>query len=64
MTSCSQKPVQAIDLHIFVDANETGKPAAVYALVYQESFSKGLTIPRLELVPVHMAANLVDVRNA
>ena len=74
----AKEPVQAIDLHVFGDTSGTGTAAAVYAVPYQESGSnqgfvaakarlakKGLTIPRLELVAAHMAANLVDnVRNA
>lgn len=74
----AKEPVQAIDLHVFGDASGTGTAAAVYAVVYQDSSTnqglvtakarlakKGLTIPRLELVSIHMAANLVDnVRNA
>ena len=72
-----QEPVQAIDLHAFCDASASGTAVAVYAVVYQESRTsqglltakaqlskKGLTIPRLELVSTHMAANLVNnVRN-
>ena len=73
----AHEPVQAIDLHVFGDTSETGTAAAVYAVVHQESgidqvlvagkarlAKKGLTSPRLELVSMHMAANLVDnVRN-
>ena len=74
----AKEPVQAIDLYIFGDTSGTGTAAAVYAVVYQESSTnqglvtakarlakKGLTIPRLELVSIHLPANLVDnVRNA
>ena len=74
----AKEPVQAIDLHVFGDTSGTGTAAAVYTVAYQESDTKqglvaakarlakkGLTIPRLELVAAHMAANLVDnVRNA
>ena len=74
----AEEPVQAIDLHAFCDASGSGTAAAVYAVVHQESCTsqglltakarlskKGLTIPRLELVSAHMAANLVNnVTNA
>ena len=67
-----------IDLHTFSDTSGTGTAAAVYAVIYQETgvgqeliaararlAKKGLTIPRLELVSLHIAANLVDnVTNA
>ena len=73
----AHEPVQAINLHVFDDTSGTGTAAAVYAVVHQESgidqglvagktrlAKKGLTIPSLELVSMHMAANLVDnVRN-
>ena len=74
----AKEPVLGIDLHVFGDTSGTGTAAAVYAVVHQDSSTiqglvtakarlatKGLTIPRLELVLIHMAANLVDnVRNA
>ena len=74
----AKEPVQAIDLHVFGDTNGTGTAAAVYAVVHQDSSinqglvtakarlaKKGLTIPRLEPVSLHIAANLVNnVRNA
>ena len=74
----AQEPVQALDLHAFCDSSGKGSAAAVYAVVYQESgihqgllaakarlAKKGLTMPRLELISAHMAANLVDnVRSA
>ena len=73
----AHEPVQAIHLHVFGDTSGTGTAAAVFAVVHQESgidqdlvagkarlAKKGLTIPRLELVSMQMAANLVDnVRN-
>ena len=73
----AHESVQAIDLHVFGHTSGAGTVAAVYAVVHQESgidqglvagkarlAKKGLTIPRLELVSMHMAANLVDnVRN-
>ena len=65
--------ITAIDLHAFADASENGVATAVYATVFQETGTsqelltakahiakKGLTIPRLELVAGHMAANVVD----
>ena len=60
-------------LHAFGDTSGSGISSAVYAVITQASgVSKGLiaaksrlakknlTIPRLELVAAHMAANLVD----
>jgi hypothetical protein len=62
-----------IDLHAFGDTSGVGTSATVYDVVYQGSGTnrglvaakarlakKNLTIPRLELVSAHMAANLVD----
>ena len=74
----AKEPVQAIDLHGYSDTSGTGTAAAVYAIVHQDSSTnqglvtakaclakKGLTIPRLELVSIHIAANIDDnVRNA
>ena len=72
-------PVTAsIDLHAFGDTSGTGTAAAVYALLHQARglnqrllaakaclTKKGLTVPKLELVSVHMAANLAEnVKNA
>ena len=67
-----EEPIQSIDLHAFGDASAMGVSATVFAVVQQPSGSnqgfltaksrlskKGLTIPRLELVSGHMAANLV-----
>ena len=68
--------IQEVQLHAFGDASGYGVSAAVYAVVTQESgvtqglvtaksrlAKQGLTIPRLELVSGHMAANLaVNVR--
>ena len=73
-----QEPIQEIQLHAFGDASGYGVCAAVYAVVTQKSgitqglvtaksrlAKQGLTIPRLELVSGHMAANLaVNVRKA
>ena len=67
-----REPIEAISLHAFGDASGQGVAAAVYAVVQQESgvrqglvaakvhlAKQGLTIPRLELVSGHMAANLL-----
>ena len=70
--------IREITLHAFGDASGQGLAAAVYAVVQQHSVVKqgllavkariakeGLTIPRLELVAGHMAANLLtNVRDA
>ena len=67
-----------MELHTFGDANGSGISAVVYAVVKQHSgvsvglvaaksrlAKKNLTIPRLELVSGHMAANLIgNVRTA
>jgi transposase InsO family protein len=72
------QPVTTLHLHAFGDASKDGVAAAVYAVVEQASGTtqglvcsksrlakKNLTIPRLELVAGHMAANLVaNVENA
>jgi hypothetical protein len=73
-----QEEVTEIELHTFGDAFIQGVGAAVYAVVRQSSGTtqqlvtaksrlakRSLTVPRLELVGAHMAANLaVNVRNA
>ena len=73
-----REPVDAVELHAFGDASGRGVATAVYAVVSQASgvtqgliaaksrlAKQGLTIPRLELVAGHMAANAVDnVRRA
>ena len=70
--------IESIELHAFGDASGDGVSSAVYAVVRQPSgvsqglvaaksrlAKQGLTIPRLELVSAHMAANLIsNVRNA
>ena len=70
--------VLSLELHAFGDASANGVGAVVYSVVRQNGGStqrlvsvkarlakEGLTIPRLELVSAHMAANLVtNVRNA
>ena len=63
-------PIQTIQLHAFADASKDGTAVAIYAVVGQgkivergllvskSRFSrKQLSIPRLELVAAHMAAN-------
>ena len=68
----AREPIEAIALHGFGDASGQGGTAAVYAVVQQESgvrqglvaakarlAKQGLTIPRLELVSGHIAANLL-----
>ena len=68
-----REEIDAIDLHIFGDTSGAGTAAVIYAVVYQRSGTnqglvaskarlakKGLTIPRLELVSAHMAANLAQ----
>ena len=68
-----QEPVNEVELHSFGDASTKGVGAAVYAVVKQPSGStqqlvaaksrlakKNLSIPRLELVAAHMAANILE----
>lgn len=68
-----REPIDEIELHSFGDASGSGASAAVHAVVKQRSGAsvgliaaksrlakKNLTIPRLELVSAHMAANLAD----
>ena len=76
--TCAREQIEEIELHAFGDASNSGVCAAVYAVVRQPSgvsqglvtaiarlAKQGLTIPRLELVSVHMAANLItNVGNA
>ena len=70
---CYREEIQSIELHAFGDASEKGISAAVYAVAQQPSgYSVGIiaaksrlgkkdtTIPRLELVASHMAANLLE----
>ena len=73
-----QEPLREVKLHSFGDAGRQGVCAAVYAVVKQDSgvvqglvaarsrlAKPNLTMPRLELVPGHMAVNLaVNVRDA
>ena len=73
-----KEPIEGVVLHAFGDTGGSGISAAVYVVITEASgVSKGLiaaksrlakknlTIPRLELVSAHMAANLVDnVRTA
>ena len=66
------EPILQSGLHAFGDASAKGVSAAVYAVVHQSQGTtqqlvcaksrlakKNLTIPRLELIAGHMAANLV-----
>ena len=68
-----QENIEAIDLHVFGDTSGAGTATVMYAVVFQESGTnqglvaakarlakKSLTIPRLELVSAHMAANLAQ----
>ena len=76
--TCAQEQIEEIELHAFGDASKNGVCATVHAVVRQPSgvnqglvtakarlAKQGLTIPRLELVSAHMAANLItNVGNA
>ena len=68
-----REEIHSIELHAFGDASEKGISAVVYAVTQQPSgYSVGViaarsrlakkdtTIPRLELVSSHMAANLLE----
>ncbi|XP_046841042.1 uncharacterized protein LOC124435137 [Xenia sp. Carnegie-2017] len=68
-----QEPVCSLEIHGFGDASGEGLCAVVYTVAKQPSgvtqellaaksrlAKRGLTIPRLELVASHMAANLVS----
>ena len=68
-----KEEIDSIELHAFGDASGEGVSSAVYAVVRQQSkvtqglvaaksrlAKQGLTIPRLELVSAHMAANLIS----
>ena len=73
-----KEPTEGVELHVFGDTSGSVISAAAYAVIQQASevsqrliaaksrlAKKNLTIPRLELVVAHMAANLVEnVRNA
>ena len=73
-----REAVEEIELHSFGDASKKGVCAALYAVVKQNEDTnvglvaararlakQDLSIPRLELVSAHMAANLlVNVREA
>ena len=73
-----QEPIRAVDLHVFGDTSGKGTSAVVYAVIIQDSgisqgllaakarlAKKNMSIPRLELVSAHMAANLVaNVKDA
>ena len=66
-----QEPINSISIHVFGDASGQGVAAGAFTVVSQPSgitqgivaakarlAKQGLTIPRLELVAGHMAANL------
>ena len=68
-----REPIDETELHSFEDASSSGVSAAIYAVVKQRSGAsvglivaksrlakENLTIPRLELVSAHLAANLAD----
>lgn len=68
-----REDIESIELHTFGDASIKGVSSVVYAVVRQKSgvtkglvaakarlAKQGLTIPRLELVSAHMAANLIS----
>ena len=73
-----QEPISSMSMHVFGDAIGLGVAAGAYTVVLQPSgvtqgivaakghlAKQGLTIPRLELVAGHMAANLAtNVREA
>ena len=67
-----QGPVQSLEIYEFGDASGEGLCVAVYAVMQQSSgvtqelltakaglAKKGISMTRLELVPCHMATNLV-----
>ena len=64
--SCFRELIEAIDVHTFGDASEVGVSTSVNCAVVHQGLiaansrlaKKGLTVPRLELVSAHMAANL------
>ena len=66
-----KEPIDSVALHVFGDASGVGVAAAAFTVVSQPSgvtqgivaakarlAKQGLTVPRLELVAAHMAANL------
>ena len=73
-----ESKIRTIELHAFADASLKGVSAVIYAVIDQRErksqgllvsksrlSKKGLSIPRLELVAAHIAANLMEnVRNA
>ena len=69
----NKESITAVDLHVFGNASIVARCAVVYAVVHQLSVrnqglvvskshisKKNLTIPRLELLPAHMASNLIE----
>ena len=68
-----EEPINSIDLHVFADASINGVSAVIYVVSYQDSGTtigllasksrlskKDQTIPRLELIAVHMGANIME----
>ena len=68
----AQEPMNEIEVHAFGDARKNGVCTTVHPVMRQPSCvnqrlvtakarltKQGMTIPRLELVSVHMAASLV-----
>ena len=68
-----EEPICSIDLHVFADASIKGVCAVIYVVVNQDSGTtigllasksrlskKNQTIPRLELIAVHMGANIME----
>ena len=69
-----KESINAVDLHVFVDASMVASCAIVYVVVHQPSVTnqelvvsksriskKNFTIPKLELASIHMASNLVEM---
>eukprot|EP00112_Aurelia_sp_Birch-Aquarium-sp1_P007313 Seg1796.10 transcript_id=Seg1796.10/GoldUCD/mRNA.D3Y31 product="hypothetical protein" protein_id=Seg1796.10/GoldUCD/D3Y31 len=68
-----QEQIREVNLHVFGDTSGKGTSAVVYAVVHQDSgisqgllaakarlAKKNMSLPRLELISAHMAANLVE----
>ena len=69
-----KESINAVELHVFVDASIVASCAIVYVAVYQPSVTnqglvvsesriskKNFNIPKLELASTHMASNLVEI---
>ena len=70
----NKESITAVDLHVFGDTSIVASCTVVYVVVHQTSVTnqeldvsksriskKNLTIPRLELISIHMASNLVEI---